>query len=121
MCVDCNCHVYDYASDAIYYSVHYVLLRKRCLVCKRRSCCDIYYCLIFCGTLQEKMHWVEKMVANPSLSGSMVRDYAWYGKEWLERLYSISHNYSDYCPIFYLGKHFSQILKKSLHITSAVL
>lgn len=121
MCVDCSCYVYDYASDVIYYSVHYVLLRKRCLVCKRRSGCDICYRWILCGTLQEKMHGVKKMAANLSLPGSMVRDNAWYGKEWMERFYSISHNYSDYCPIFYLGKHISQILKNSLHITGAVL
>ena len=113
--------------------------------CRRRMCNDIGACVwivvvmymitllmlfitacitFFCG----KDAWFAKggvvatyMAANLSLPGSMVRDYAWYGKEWLERLYSISHNYSDYCPIFYLGKHFSQILKKSLHITGAVL
>ena len=75
MCVDCSCHVYDYAFDVIYYSVHYVLLRKRCLVCKRRSCCDIYYCRIFCGTLQAKMHWGDVVGADLSRTTTIKQQY----------------------------------------------
>ena len=121
MCMDRSADVYHNTCNAVFDNVYYLLLRKRRMVCKGRRGGYVYSGGIFCWKLQEKMHRDQKMDANPSLYGNMVCDYAWNREKRIQGFCAISHNYSDYCFIFCLGKHISQILKNSLHIRSAVL
>ena len=121
MCMDRSTDVYHNTCNVVFDNMYHLLLWKRCMVCKGRSGSYVYSGGVLCRKLQEKMHRNQKVAANPSLYGNMVCNNAWNREKWIQRFCTISHNYSDYCFIFCLGKHISQIVKNSLHIRSAVL